>query len=163
MEAACFEHYLTTGALLTYDEACDKIRTLWGNDTTALLSVDDYLLGVYDTTGELMRFAITCMATSGRLPSVSSGQSAGDGGPDAPQRDILTDLRTLRSQLEALDTSKASFYFQKEIAGKAAVMKNSVEKVERAMYDLVIRGRERPKGWVPDADGGAGRREVDVL
>lgn len=155
MEAACFEHYLTTGTLLTYDEACEKIRALWGNDSNALLSVDDYLLGVYDTTGELMRFAITCMATSGRLPSVGNGT-------DAPQRDILTDLRTLRAQLEALDTSKASFYFAKEVRGKAEVMRNSVEKVERAMYSLVIRGRERPKGWVPDADGGAGRREVDV-
>jgi len=29
-------------------------------------------------------------------------------------------------------------------------MKTCVEKVENAVYGMIIRGRERPKGWVPD-------------
>ena len=40
------------------------------------------------------------------------------------------------------------------------VMRQSVEKVEGAVYGLVVRGSERPKGWVPDLSGDAGRETV---
>jgi hypothetical protein len=29
-------------------------------------------------------------------------------------------------------------------------MNTCVEKVETAVYGMIVRGRERPKGWVPD-------------
>jgi hypothetical protein len=127
-------------------------------------------------TGELMRFAITAMATSGELPSPSPEASA-DGNPAAlkaaksegseangdamevdaaaaagtamSNRNILTDLRQLRSALESLNTSGTG-PFGKEADKKAEVMRQSVEKVERALYGLIVRGAERPKGWMPD-------------
>jgi len=70
------------------------------------------------------------MATTGSLPG-----GAG--------RDILMDLRSLRTHFEALNTPS---WMEK----KVEVMKQSVDKVETAVYEMTIRGRERPKGWVPD-------------
>lgn len=131
------------------------------------------MLGIYDMTGELMRFAITAMATSGELPSPEpspESEAQGDGpsaakvaksaegdamevdaaaSTAAPKRNILTDLRQLRSALESLNTSGTGS-FGKEADKKAQVMRQSVEKVERALYGLIVRGAERPKGWMPD-------------
>jgi len=114
-------------------------------------------------TGELMRFAITAMATSGALPSPSPSKSEAETTNDAMEvdaanssaasvqnnRNILTDLRQLRSALESLNTSGTG-PFGKEADKKADVMRQSVEKVERALYGLTVRGAERPKGWMPD-------------
>ena len=177
IEAASFEHYLTTASLLSYEEACAKIRALDPEGAGVGLGYEDYVLGIYDMTGELMRFAITAMATSGELPSPEpsveseaqgDGPSAakmaksaeGEGNGDAmevdaaastaaPKRNILTDLRQLRSALESLNTSGTGS-FGKEADKKAQVMRQSVEKVERALYGLIVRGAERPKGWMPD-------------
>jgi hypothetical protein len=42
---------------------------------------------------------------------------------------------------------------------KSDVMQNSVEKVERAAYGILVRGSERPAGWKPDLSAGV---EMDV-
>lgn len=102
-----------------------------------------------------MRFAITTMATSGALPRGHGGVDGGEEG-----RDILTDLRGLRSFFEALDTVGGGG--MKRDVEKMEVMRTCVEKVETAVYGMIIRGRERPKGWMPDLEGaGEGRREVE--
>ena len=117
------------------------------------LTEDDYLLGLFDLIGELMRFAITTIATSGSLPR---GAEAG--------RDVLEDLRVLRMQFESLDTSTGagnSSPLHREVVKKMEIMRTCVEKVEAAVYGIIIRGRERPKGWMPDLEG-AGKREVET-
>ena len=116
-----------------------------------LLTEDDYLLGLFDMTGELMRFAITGMATGGALPG-SVGTERGEAG----KGDILADLRALRSGVEGLDLQGSGM--MRDVEKKIVVMRQSVEKVERAVYRLVVRGSERLKGWVPDF-GGEERRE----
>lgn len=135
MEAISFQHYLTNSELLPYSEAAAQLQAL-GVD----LSAEDYLLGVYDMTGELMRFAITAMATSGELPESGEG------------RTVLDDMRAMRSALESMEAGTGPF--AKDVEKKMEVMRASVEKVERSLYGLVVRGAERPKGWMPDADGG---------
>jgi len=106
-----------------------------------------------------MRFAITTMATEGQLPSIASDDSMEVDTP-GHKRDVLTDLRALRAALEKLNVGRGSS-FAKDVEKKMEVMQTSVEKVEKALYGLVIRGRERPKGWVPDLDSGP-RKEIDV-
>jgi len=163
MEAASFEHYLTTGSLLTYADARSQLEKLGGENGPIDLTIEDYILGIYDMTGELMRFAITAMATDGKLPSSSAKTRKSDEDMDvdgeSTKRDVLTDLRALRAGLEALDVGHGPF--ARDAEKKMDVMRSSVEKVERALYGLVIRGRERPKGWMPDTDAGP-RREIDV-
>ena len=141
MEAVSFQHYVETQQLITYEEAKAKIP----GDVS--LTEDDYVLGLFDLVGELMRFAITSMATNGALPRGLAQDSGNEG------RDILSDLRSLRTSFETLDTSYSTGNgspLKRDLEKKMEVMKACVEKVENAVYGMIIRGRERPKGWVPD-------------
>ncbi|KAL9033260.1 MAG: hypothetical protein Q9214_007600 [Letrouitia sp. 1 TL-2023] len=138
MEAVSLQHYLETQSLITREQAQAMVPD--GVELTA----EDYLLGLFDLTGELMRFAITSMATSGSLPRGAEGGSG---------RDVLADMRLLRTCFERLDMSSTGANgspLKRDIEKKMEVMRQSVEKVETAAYGLIIRGRERPKGWVPD-------------
>lgn len=142
MEAISFQRYIETQRLITYEEAQ---RTISGG---VVLTEDDYVLGLFDLVGELMRFAITNMATNGTLPR--GGQEHQD---LEPERDILMDLRALRTGFESLDTTIGvadSSPLKRDVEKKMEVMKTCVEKVENAVYGMIIRGRERPKGWMPD-------------
>ncbi len=152
MEAVSFQHYLETQRLITYGEAQKMLPQ------AIHLTEDDYVLGLFDMVGELMRFAITTMATTGALPR---GQPLADG--DGKGRDILADLRQLRTCFESLDTSSGGQNFtplKRDVEKKMEVMKTCVDKVEAAVYGMIIRGRERPKGWVPDL-GGEEKRGVE--
>ncbi|KAG9249122.1 Translin family-domain-containing protein [Calycina marina] len=140
MEAVTFDHYLKHQTLMTFPEASATLP-----DGIELTS-DDYMLGIFDLVGELMRFAITTMATTGSLP----GSSAEVNG-DVTARDILMDMRELRMSFQALDTASCGGTgLGRDVEKKMEVMKTCVEKVEAAVYGMIIRGRERPKGWVPD-------------
>ncbi|KAH9825632.1 Translin-associated protein X [Teratosphaeria destructans] len=170
MESASFQHYLEYGEIISYEDAVKQLRSISKPtpkpqdtqpdlpipDTNAYdppqledigvdLTPEDYILGIYDMTGELMRFAITTMATSGALPTLPNSSL---------NRNVLTDMRNLRSALEALETGSGPF--SKDTEKKAEVMRQSVEKVEKALYGLTVRGAERPRGWVPELEGGRG-------
>lgn len=141
MEAVSFQHYVETQKLITYEEAQLKVPQ------GVSLTEDDYILGLFDLVGELMRFAITSMATNGILPRDSAQGSDNEG------RDILSDLRSLRASFETLSTTHGTTDespLQRDLGKKMQVMKTCVEKVENAVYGMIIRGRERHKGWVPD-------------
>jgi len=170
MEAASFQHYLETARLMGYEEARSLIREIGkavdedsGEEVGVELSPEDYVLGIYDMTGELMRFAITAMAMGG-LPVIPASAEEGDAmevdekpalGQPTSQRNVLTDMRQLRSALEGLNAGTGPF--AKDADKKADVMRTSVEKVEKSLYGLIVRGAERPLGWMPDTDAGGGR------
>lgn len=152
MEAISFQHYLETQQIISLEAAEEQL-----NESLPLrinISADDYVLGLYDMTGELMRFAITNMATGGGTIETSQ-----DGGPPGNvRRTVLGDLRQLSFRLETLD-SGSDFHFAREASKKLSVTKQSVDKVERAVYGLLIRGSERPKGWMPDLSDDPPREE----
>ncbi|KAL9131679.1 MAG: hypothetical protein Q9175_006703 [Cornicularia normoerica] len=141
MEAVSFQHYLETQRLISYKKAQAQIP---GKN---MLTEDDYVLGLFDLVGELMRFAITSMAMNGALPR-GAAKEVGEG------RDILTDLRQMRAAFEGLDGAG------RRADRKMDVMRTCVEKVEGAVYGMIVRGRERPKGWVMDV-GEERRGEVE--
>ena len=116
-----------------------------------MLTEDDYVLALFDLVGELMRFAITGMATNGALPRGGAVKGEGGGGEE---RDIVGDLRGMRAGFEGLDGAG------KRAEKKMEVMRTCVEKVEGAVYGMIVRGRERPKGWVMDV-GEERRGEVE--
>jgi len=72
----------------------------------------------------------------------------------------LRDLRELRLEFEGLDTTLGggSGLLGKEVQKKLGVMKTCVEKVEAAMCGVIVRGSERPRGWIPDLTEVAGGR-----
>lgn len=172
MEALSFQHYLETQALITFEEAASRISTMSGEAGAVLLTPEDYILGICDMTGELMRFSVTSMATSGKLPAAKQNANkklkrnpADDGSGDAMDvdgekgntvpvatkpRTVLDDLRAIRLQLEMLEVSGGSKFSRELEEKKMPVMRECVDKVEKALYGLTVRGSERPKGWMPD-------------
>ncbi|KAK6347314.1 hypothetical protein TWF696_007385 [Orbilia brochopaga] len=124
------------------------------------LTREDYVLAMFDMTGEMMRFAITSIATTPLaqlLPSTVADASSSDakntgGGKSTPQT-LLQDLRVLRMAFESLGLGNTPF--GREAEKKLEVTRQSVGKVEYAFYGMVVRGSERPEGWVADA-GAAG-------
>ncbi|KAJ9620710.1 hypothetical protein H2204_012196 [Knufia peltigerae] len=154
MEAVLFHHYLERRTLLGFEDAQGRLPE------GVLLTYEDYALGVFDMTGELMRFAITYLATNGQLPGVSGGGDGDGDGGDGGDGSILADLQLLRSELEQLDAS-GSYSLNKEFAMKMKTTRASVEKVENGVYSMIVRGKERPKGWRPDLGEDRERQEVE--
>ena len=177
VEALTFAHYLKTQSLISHAELDPIIEELArkgaapgdevmadASDTagnagesapptaeppTVSLTQDDYLYGVFDLTGEMMRFATTSTALSGTM---AGGQSAegGEGGDDEP-RTIVQDMHELGTLFEMLPVAAGNRF---QWGKKLEVTRQSVEKVERLGYDRIIRGSERPKGWIPDLSSG---------
>ncbi|KAI5859675.1 Translin [Durotheca rogersii] len=149
VEAVSFSHYLQHQKLVTPAQAQAALPA------DIVLTPPDYVFGVFDLTGEMMRFATAVTALTGSMPgSRPHGEEAGYG------RTILKDIQDVDSMLQ----------ISPQVGGKSAVyskkldiMTEQVRKVERLGYSMKIRGGERPKGWVPDIEdpgrrgGGGGR------
>lgn len=179
VEALTFAHYLKTQTLVSYQDLSAEIEELARREPlpeadpvaeakadynmpvispsensqatggtmeapVVSITVQDYLYGVFDLTGEMMRFATTSTALTRSLAAAD-----GDDASVRP-RTILQDMQDLRSFVEMLPQSKSKSWTQ-----KLQVLRQSVRKVELIGYGMVVRGGERAKGWVPDA-------EVDV-
>ncbi|KAG5983722.1 hypothetical protein E4U43_006235, partial [Claviceps pusilla] len=127
IEALSFRHYLCHQRLITPEEAQACMPA--GIELTA----QDYLYGIFDLFGELMRFATVTTAQNGAML----------GGPDG--RNILGDIQELGCAFELLREVPT-----KDYRSKMEAARQSVRKVEKLGYGLVVRGSERPKGWVPD-------------
>ncbi|KAF2753022.1 Translin, partial [Pseudovirgaria hyperparasitica] len=138
IEALCFERYITTRTLLSYEECCGVFARLGicvGGGVG--IGVEDYVLGMCDFTGEVMRVGVLGAAERG-----VTGGDKGQGEEKGQGRLLLDDLRDVRMVLEALDVQEGS-WFGGQLEKKMVVVRQSVEKVEKASYELVIRGRER--------------------
>ncbi|KAM5434734.1 hypothetical protein MferCBS31731_006506 [Microsporum ferrugineum] len=159
IEAISFHRYLEKKQIITLEEVSQSLPA------GIAVTEADYILGLYDLTGEMMRFAITSM-TTGRAVGGKQGNGTGtanlagsniDGTvedssqPEGPigGEAVVSDLRQLRAMFEQLDVPR-SLSGWKDVDKKMEVMQASVEKVERAVYGLLVRGKERPSGWVPD-------------
>ncbi|KAK2855607.1 hypothetical protein FQN49_005017 [Arthroderma sp. PD_2] len=109
--------------------------------------------------------------TTGRAVGLKEGDGAGkatsinanvDGAgednskPEGPMggEAVVSDLRQLRAMFEQLNVPRGLSGW-KEVDKKMEVMQTSVEKVERAVYGLLVRGKERPSGWMPDLTNAA--------
>lgn len=127
VEALSFAHYLRHQTLITDTETQAAIPA------DIYLSPHDYMYGVFDLFGELMRFATVTTAQKGELVGTKDG------------RNILGDIHELASAYEMLPEIPT-----RDFRSKMEAMRQSVKKVEKLGYGLVVRGSERPKGWVPD-------------
>ena len=100
VEAVAFEHYLVTQRLISPAEAAQRLVPPGdalgsGGKDTEITGLDvrlmdgDYLLGIFDLVGEMMRWGITHLATS-----------AGRDRKQPKMRGILEDMRELRGEME---------------------------------------------------------------
>jgi predicted translin family RNA/ssDNA-binding protein len=165
VEALTFCHYLTTQTLISPAQLQPIVEALARQGATAKedevmttdadatpapgqsaetsvptigLTDDDYIYGIFDLTGEMMRFATTTSALTGKMASSDVG--GGD-------RDIVHDMHELGTLFEILPRRSGNRNMWEK---KLEVTRQSVQKVEKLGYDLKVRGSERPKGWVPD-------------
>ncbi|GFR31347.1 translin-associated protein X [Trichonephila clavata] len=107
------------------NEEKEKVES--GLPLASMLTPIDFILGIADLTGELMRKCINSVA-------------AGD--IDEPFRLCFV----LQSIYEAL----SSHNYNKELKRKLFVLKSSLQKVENACYAIRIRGSEIPKHMLAD-------------
>ncbi|KAI1748354.1 Translin [Xylaria castorea] len=149
VEAVSFAHYLRHQTLMAPAEAQDALPA------DIQLTAPDYVFGIFDLTGEMMRFATAVTALSGSMPtgevSFPKGEAGGEqASSDKEERTILTDMQDVSSMLQIGPTvGRYNVY-----AKKLSIMIEQVRKVERLGYGVTVRGNERPKGWMPDLNEG---------
>ncbi|KAF8975293.1 hypothetical protein BGZ46_009228 [Entomortierella lignicola] len=102
---------------------------------------EDYLLGVADLTGELMRLAINTLGQSLVVSTHDLDLGAGlqIPAPEDRVQQILTFLRNIKSGFDSLSLTRAS-----PISKKMGVLKQSLNKIEMACYNVKVRGAEYP-------------------
>jgi len=151
VEALSFAHYLRHQKLITPAEAQAAVPLPEGTPPLEL-TPGDYMYGIFDLFGELMRFATVQRAQVIETPSNAAGATAGAEGAggeagkgEEGKRTILRDIQELGCAFEILPAVPT-----KDFRSKMDAMRQSVRKVENLGYGLVVRGSERPSGWVPD-------------
>lgn len=147
IEAISFEHYLCTQTLITHAEICERLPA------GIMVTEEDYLMGLFDLTGEMMRFAVLALSSGNTSATTTDTDSTGETKqyphPSPAQADLVVDLRSMRASFEEL-TVPRKYNMLRDLHKKIDVMQSSVEKVERAAYGILVRGSERPSGWTPD-------------
>ncbi|KAF9535511.1 Translin, partial [Crepidotus variabilis] len=120
IEALSFAHYLDHGTLITLDEVQRTLMDSQGKEYFPL-TISDYLLGLSDLTGELMRIAISGIARRG-------GRVHAKG--------ICAFVRECKAVFERFTP------YIGELRKKQAVTTQSLEKIEDATYAIMVRGSE---------------------
>ncbi|KAI0724285.1 Translin [Cerioporus squamosus] len=120
IEALSFAHYLEHKTLISYDQVQ---QSLCDDEGIAYfpLPLEDYLLGLSDLTGELMRFAIASISRRGGRQKAS---------------DVCSFVRHCKADFERLTP-----YFR-ELRKKQNVTAQSLEKIEDAAYAVAVRTSE---------------------
>ncbi|KAJ6627266.1 Translin [Mycena sp. CBHHK59/15] len=119
IEALSFAHYVQHGALIGFQQVQDALCDDGGPFFP--LAISDYLLGLSDLTGELMRFAISNIARRGGRPKAS---------------EVCAFVRGCKADFERLTP------YVRDLSKKNAVTTNSLEKIEAAAYAVAVRGSE---------------------
>ncbi|KAI1737739.1 Translin [Xylaria scruposa] len=144
VEAVSFAHYLRHQTLMSAAEAQEALPA------NIQLTAPDYVFGIFDLTGEMMRFATAVTALSGSMPTGEVKGEEGEARNDKERRTILTDMQDVSSMMQIGPTlGRYNVY-----AKKLDIMIEQVRKVERLGYGVTVRGNERPKGWMPDLNEG---------
>ncbi|KAG6095713.1 hypothetical protein E4U31_005711 [Claviceps sp. LM219 group G6] len=127
VEALSFEYYLCNQQLISPEAAQAFLPA------GMQLTPHDYMFGIFDLFGEMMRFATVTMAQNGAMLCGADGRS------------ILADIQQLGCAFELLREIPT-----KDYRSKMEAARQSVQKVEKLGYGLAVRGSERPRGWLPD-------------
>ncbi|KAJ3513734.1 hypothetical protein NLJ89_g2783 [Agrocybe chaxingu] len=120
IEALSFAYYLEHGALIPFDEVQKTLMDPEGVEYFPL-PVSDYLLGLSDLTGELMRFAISGISRrGGRAKAV----------------EVCDFVRGCKADFERMSP------YIRDLRKKQVVTAQSLEKIEDAAYAIAVRSSE---------------------
>ena len=133
VEALSFYYYLKDGKLISFEEAKQwmtfslpindaeqKNESQDDNDVQFPLTVVDYVLGIGDLTGEIMRLSISAMGT-------------GDWSLPFRTRDFM---RSIRAGFQSL------LPIYSDVNHKLHTLNQSLFKIERLCYDIKLKGSE---------------------
>ncbi|KAJ7071524.1 Translin [Mycena amicta] len=119
IEALSFAYYLEHGTLISYSETQAALSD--GDGPFFRLTVGDYLLGLSDLTGELMRFAISNISRRGGRTKAN---------------ELCTFVRNCKADFEPYTPHV------RDLGKKQSVTASSLEKIEAAAYAIMVRGSE---------------------
>ncbi|KAK2462048.1 hypothetical protein APHAL10511_006511 [Amanita phalloides] len=119
-EALSFAHYLEHANLITFNQVQETLCDASGKPYFPL-SVSDYLLGVSDLMGELMRHAISGISKRGGRQTSS---------------ELCMFVRNCKADFEMFTPHVH------DLRKKQSVTTQSLEKIEDATYAIVVRGSE---------------------
>jgi len=123
IEAVSFLHFTKHSALITLKQVDELIQTGTPHHTSLYINDEDYLLGIADLTGELMRKAI--------------------GAVNVGEVDVA---HTIRDFMQAIyEGFQLVAESKRDLRQKMGVMESSVKKVENACLTLCIQGVEKIK------------------
>ncbi|EPS99124.1 hypothetical protein FOMPIDRAFT_1125109 [Fomitopsis schrenkii] len=120
IEALSFAHYLECQTLISYAEVQRSLSDAGGVPYFPL-PLDDYLLGLSDLTGELMRYAISSISRRG-------GRSKAN--------EVCRFVRGCKADFEGLTP------YVRELRKKQQVTTQSLEKIEDVAYAIAVRSSE---------------------
>ncbi|KAH3744623.1 translin-associated protein X [Pelomyxa schiedti] len=124
IEAVSFFEFLKTGKLITLNKIITDLQKSLNKDLGRFcITVSDYLLGIADLTGELMRYSVA-LATRGKLTECEKVCHF--------LRDIYHEFLGLPHDLGIRD-----------LPSKMSVMQTSIKKVEYTWFSMLVRGSER--------------------
>eukprot|EP00850_Spirogloea_muscicola_P012011 SM000076S21832 [mRNA] locus=s76:443678:445384:- [translate_table: standard] len=150
IEAATLLEYCREGRLLTPAELDSGLAELADADGCPFRSsLADYLLGVADLTGELMRLAIGSVAGAGSVGSAGNEAAAS-----------CNFVRAVHSGFNQLPKAGE---LARELPRKLDVMLQSLGKIESASYAVHVRGREYPADMLAAQLLGSGGGDGDML
>nr|XP_057914498.1 translin-associated protein X [Doryrhamphus excisus] len=139
VEAASFHYYIRHRSLISLEEINAKLVFMRGDQGSAdtlgaqvltfQVMPSDYLLGIADLTGELMRLCIS---------------SVGNGDIDTPFQ-LSQFLRQIHDGFSFIGNTGPY-----EVSKKLHTLRQSLGKVEDACYTLRVRGSEIPKHMLAD-------------
>ncbi|KAH9937453.1 Translin [Fomitopsis serialis] len=120
IEALSFAHYLECGTLISYEEVQRSLSDADGRPYFPL-PIDDYLLGLSDLTGELMRYAISSISRRGGRFKAN---------------EVCKFVRGCRADFDSFTP------FCRELRKKQQVTSQSLEKIEDVAYAIAVRSSE---------------------
>ncbi|KAK0465276.1 Translin [Desarmillaria tabescens] len=120
IEALSFSHFLEYGTLITFDQVQQTLCDSEGAPYFPL-TISDYMLGLSDLTGELMRYSISGLTKrGGRLQAM----------------DTLGFVRNCKADFEGFTP------YVRFLSKKQSVTAQSLQKIEDAVYAIVVRSSE---------------------
>ncbi|RUS19233.1 Translin family-domain-containing protein [Endogone sp. FLAS-F59071] len=154
VEATSFLHYLEHKELVAKEQVEKDFRDAEGRSFLQVTE-EDYIFGIADLTGELMRLAINSVGNGNHEQALEVCQFLrslkGDSGEGSRlERREVYNSQTLHKILTSTEYGIITVTQKSQLGRKLEVMKSSLIKVEDACYAIRIRGSEYPPEMYQD-------------